>query len=52
MMVVPRTHTDLVQCAFSVVAPSVWNSVCWRLTMRQHSCNSFKCHLKTFVHSG
>jgi len=48
LLVAPRTKTDLARCAFSVAAPTTWNSLpsdiraCRTLT-------TFKKHLKTYL---
>ena len=48
MLAVPRIHTELARCAFSVAAPSTWNSLPADIQL----CNNiltFKCHLKTHL---
>jgi len=37
MLVVPGIHTELARRAFSVAAPSTWNSTCWHSTVWKHS---------------
>ena len=36
-LVVPLIHTELTHRAFSVAAPSTWNSTCRHSTVRKHS---------------
>jgi len=36
-LIVPRIHTELARRAFSVAAPSTWNSTCSHSTVRKHS---------------
>jgi len=37
MLVVPRIHTELARRAFSVAAPSTWNSLPAEIRLRKHS---------------
>ena len=49
-MVVPRTNTDLTRRAFSVAAPSIWNSLLSVIRLCD-STATFKRHLKTHLFS-
>jgi len=46
LLVVPRTHTVLARRAFSIAAPSIWNSLPADIRLCE-SISTFKRHLKT-----
>ena len=48
MLVVPRIHTELARRAFSVAAPSTWNSLPADIRLCE-SILTFKRHLKTHL---
>ena len=48
MLVVPRIHTELARCAFSVAAPSTWNSLPADIRLCENIL-TFKRHLKTHL---
>jgi len=48
MLVVPRIHTELARRAFSVAAPSTWNSVPADIRLCENIL-TFKRHLKTHL---
>jgi len=48
MLVVPRIHTELARRAFSVVAPSTWNSLPADIRLCENIL-TFKRHLKTHL---
>ena len=48
MLVVPRIHTELARRAFSVAAPSTWNSLPADIRLRENIL-TFKLHLKTHL---
>jgi len=48
LLAVPRTRTELARRAFSVAAPSVWNSLPADIRLCE-SVPSFKRHLKTHL---
>jgi len=48
MLVVPRIHTELTRRAFSVAAPSTWNSLPADIRLCENIL-TFKCHLKTYL---
>jgi len=48
MLVVPRIHTELAHRAFSVAAPSTWNSLPADIRLCDNIF-TFKCHLKTHL---
>ena len=48
MLVVPRVHTELARRAFSVAAPSTWNSLPADIRLCENIL-TFKRHLKTHL---
>ena len=46
-LVIPRTRTDIARWAFSVAAPSIWNSLPADVRLWQSLSPTFKRHLKT-----
>ena len=48
MLVVPRIHTELARCAFSVAAPFTWNSLPADIQLCENIL-TFKRHLKTHL---
>jgi len=48
LLVIPRIHTKLASRAFSVAAPSTWNSLPADIRLCKNIL-TFKCHLKTHL---
>jgi len=48
LLVVSYIHAELARCAFSVAAPSTWNSLPANIRLYENILN-FKCHLKTHL---
>ena len=48
LLVVPRIHTELARRAFSVAAPSTWNSLLAEIRLCENIL-TFKRHLKTHL---